>query len=242
MHTTNHNRGKPRYLYVCGSHVKSMAKGWSKPVKDMTGQVIGKWHVEKYLGAITPGQTTTYYLCVCDCGTERPVNSSALRKRVSQSCGCYHNELAKQQKTIHGLSAHPLRNHYHAMKSRCENPNNVNYKNYGMRGIEVCEEWRNSYPAFVEWALANGWEKGLTLDRIDNDGPYAPWNCRWITRQEQLNNTRRNRYYTYNGKTQTLTQWSVELNIPYERLRGRIRKGQHSLEEAVTMEENYKIR
>ena len=216
-----------------------MAKGWSKPVKDISGQKVGKWAVIRYLGAIHPGQTTTYYLCRCECGVERPVNSSALRRGKSISCGCYQREVARNRWTIHGLNDHPLRSHYHAMKSRCYDTRNMGYPNYGGRGVKICQEWLDSYPAFVEWALNSGWAEGLTIDRIDVNGDYSPDNCRWITRAEQSHNTRRNKFYTYQGQTKTLTQWSRDLKIPYERLRGRLRKCGCTFEEAVKMEEAY---
>ena len=121
---------------------------------------------------------------------------------------------------------------YVSMKQRCYNPKHDHYKFYGARGITICDEWLNpeiihlgcrgrftkGYQAFKEWALKNGFEEGLTIDRIDVNGNYEPSNCRWITLKEQCNNTRRNHIVTYKGKTQTLTQWSEELGFNYSKI------------------------
>lgn len=93
------------------------------------------------------------------------------------------------------------------MKQRCCGYNAKSYKHYGGRGITVCEEWRNSFEAFYEWAMANGYSDSLTLDRIDVNGNYEPSNCRWATMKEQNNNKRNNRNITYKGETHTLAQW-----------------------------------
>ena len=118
------------------------------------------------------------------------------------------------------------------IKRRCYNQNFKQYKDYGGRGIFVCDEWINSekingrttkgWLAFKKWALSNGYQERLTIDRIDNSKGYSPDNCRWIDRNIQNNNTRRNRYITYNGKTQSMAIWAKELNIPYSALKHRL--------------------
>lgn len=104
-----------------------------------------------------------------------------------------------------------LRNTWRHIKNRCYNKNDPAYKNYGGRGIAVCDEWLNSFESFESWALNNGCAEGLTIERIDNDGNYCPENCKWATMLEQSNNRRSNILVTYLGKTQTLTQWAREL-------------------------------
>lgn len=113
----------------------------------------------------------------------------------------------------HGLSGHPLHIRWRAIKGRCCNPKNDSYKRYGARGITICEEWKNSFVSFYEWAMENGFEENLTLDRIDNSKGYSPSNCRWVDMKIQSNNTRRNRLITAKGKTQTLQQWCEELGF-----------------------------
>jgi len=98
------------------------------------------------------------------------------------------------------------------MRRRCNNPKSDYYNNYGGRGIKVCKEW-NDYSNFREWALSSGYLENLSIDRIDVDGDYQPSNCRWATRKEQANNTRRNIKLTYKGVTKTATEWAREIGI-----------------------------
>lgn len=111
------------------------------------------------------------------------------------------------------------------MKKRCHRPGDVDFYHYGARGISVCDEWRNDYAAFRSWAIANGYRKGLTLDRIDGDGHYTPANCRWATREEQTYNTRSVYRLTLNGVTKLLPEWARELGLSMEILRVRKRSG-----------------
>lgn len=127
---------------------------------------------------------------------------------------------------------------YRSMKNRCYNPKSVNYKWYGAKGITVCEEWLNKertsvagtcikniskgFLAFKVWALTNGYEDGLTLDRIDGNKGYCPENCKWVTMKEQNNHTEHNHFCTYNGKTKTIKQWCEELNLNYSKTVQRI--------------------
>jgi len=123
---------------------------------------------------------------------------------------------------------------YYGIKKRCYNKNCARYKDYGGRGIVMCEEWLNGIDYFIDWALSNGYEDGLTIDRINNDGNYSPDNCRWATYMEQGNNTRRNVYVEYNGEVKSLTTWCRELNLNYDMVHGRIRDSGWSVERAFT--------
>lgn len=118
-----------------------------------------------------------------------------------------------------------LYNSFDAMHKRCYSPSRWEYDVYGGRGIRVCDEWRRNYPAFREWALAHGFRKGLTLDRIDGTGNYEPSNCRWATRQEQTYNTKSVYRLTLNGVTKLLPIWARELGLSMETLRVRKRSG-----------------
>ena len=113
---------------------------------------------------------------------------------------------------------------YYAMRRRCLNIKCKDYKNYGGRGITVCAEWLKGFYAFQQWALSNGYRKGLTLERIDNSKGYSPLNCKWATRYEQSRNTRVNAVYTHNGKTQILSDWAKELGVTPTTLNERIHK------------------
>lgn len=108
----------------------------------------------------------------------------------TKSCGCYNKQSAKERHTTHGLTKHPLYNTWNDMKKRCYNPKYKNYIHYGGRGIKVYEEWKIDFLTFYNWAIQNGWVKGLSIDRIDVNGNYEPDNCRWVTQEIQCRNTR----------------------------------------------------
>lgn len=174
-----------------------------------------------------------YYVCQCDCGNEKVIARNNLLAGYTKSCGCLQKERAAQ--------AHKLPEHYHqlhhvlqGMKNRCYNKENNRYHRYGERGITVCDEWLNNPDTFCEWAIANGYKKGLSIDRINNDGNYEPNNCRWVTPKEQNTNQSTNINITYNGITQTLSQWACQLGIKKTTLHNRIKYYGWSVEDALT--------
>ena len=114
---------------------------------------------------------------------------------------------------------------WHNMKDRCYREKCSEYHRYGGRGITVCDEWRESFEAFRDWAMANGYMEGLTIERKDTNGDYCPENCCWATQKEQANNRRTNHLITYKGETHTMKEWAEIYNIPYYLLKDRIRKG-----------------
>lgn len=149
------------------------------------------------------------------------------------SCGCLNKEINRKRQLTHGMTKTRLYREWRGIKSRCNKERDANYPRYGGRGITVCQEWLDSFEAFRDWALANGYQDDLTIDRIDNDGPYSPENCRWKSRQEQQRNRSNNRQITHNGITKTMAQWAEENNIPYSTFRRRLDKGWH-IEDAIT--------
>lgn len=124
----------------------------------------------------------------------------------------------------HGMSKTRMYKIWECMKYRCSNPNRPEYSHYGGRGIIVCDEWANDFLTFYNWSINNGYNESLTIDRIDVNGDYEPNNCRWVDMKTQANNTTRCIYITYRDKTQTLTQWCEELNLPYDTIRTRLRR------------------
>ena len=108
--------------------------------------------------------------------------------------------------------------------NKCNNPNHSSYKNYGGQGISICEEWKNSFETFRIWALNNGYQDNLTIDRIDVNGDYCPENCRWVDMKIQQNNKRTNKYLTYNGTTLTERQWEEKLGLGRGTIRYRLQQ------------------
>ena len=121
----------------------------------------------------------------------------------------------------------------HSMYCRCYYPSTHGYERYGGRGIKICEEWINNPDSFYNWAINNGYKKGLTIDRINVNGNYEPSNCRWVTKEIQDNNRRNNRKITYKGKTKTLSQWAREYNINIVTLSDRLKTGM-TMEKALS--------
>ena len=125
----------------------------------------------------------------------------------------------------HGQYGTPLHRRWGSMIQRCENPSRKDYKYYGGRGIKVCPEWRKDFMAFRRWALASGHEKGLTIDRIDNEGNYEPGNCRFSTRKEQARNRKSNRYLKIGNEIKLLVEWATQAGISMQLLAFRVKAG-----------------
>ena len=130
-----------------------------------------------------------YWLCRCDCGNEKWISANNLTKGNTISCGCKQNEHLNHKPNPFKKDNPRLYSIWTGMKTRCFNPNSARYKDYGGRGITICDEWR-TFDNFCLWALSNGYEDGLTIERLDNDKSYCPSNCTWITKSEQGKNKR----------------------------------------------------
>lgn len=184
---------------------------------DLTGETFGYLTVLQRMGNDKNG--SALWLCQCVCGNTTIVRTAVLRNGHTTSCGC----MQKQANLLHGQYETRLYSSWECMKSRCNNPNNIGYNNYGGRGITVCDEW-NEFINFQDWALNNGYQEGLTIDRIDVDGNYEPENCRWSTKIEQANNRRTCNMIAYFGETHSLKDWCRILNLPYSLIHTRMYK------------------
>lgn len=202
---------------------------------DYTGEKFGRLTVLQRLRQYDG--KNTFYKCLCECGKETIVDGRNLKTGNTKSCGCFQSQRRIEVNITHGGTYTRLYNIWCGMKARCYNPNSEKYKNYGARGIKICEQWVNDFHNFSEWAKVNGFvEKAsygqCTIDRINVDGDYSPENCRFTTLKEQMNNTTRNRYIEYNGNIKTVSQWSDYSGINQSCLLRRLKLG-WSIEKAL---------
>lgn len=201
---------------------------------DLTGQRFGELEVISRSGS--DKHRRSLWNCHCDCGADVVVPGSQLRGGQSKSCGHRQRTFFVKNgycENRHGMSKTRLYDEWSSMKYRCHTESSKDYPDYGERGIYVCDEWRNSFESFRDWALANGYQDDLSIDRKDNDGPYCPENCRWATIKQQAYNKRTTVYITYNGVTRTVAEWAAITGIKSRTIAARLRKG-WSPERALT--------
>ena len=223
--------------------------------EDLIGCKFGRLTVVEYIPPKERKTRSFAWVCKCDCGNDKRVitSSTKLKNGDTKSCGCLKAERMGNLNKKYKYHDRRLYEVYMAVVARTENPNNYEYKNYGARGIKLCDEWRGElgFDAFAEWAYSTGYDSKAprgecTLDRIDVDGNYSPDNCRWITNKEQQSNRRDNVWITYNGETHTMKQWSEILDIPYKFLLWRISSKNNyckrTLQECISEYEEYKLK
>lgn len=198
----------------------------TKPI-DLTGQKFSKLTVIERAENSKSGKTR--WLCECDCGGKTVVSSGNLKSGAVKSCGCL-KKIPHNKK--HNESHTPLYHKWISMIYRCEKPNHVAYKNYGQRGITVCDEWHD-FSAFKKWVEKTKISDDYSVDRIDNNKGYSPENCRWVSRKEQANNRRNNVKIEYQGEIHNLTEWSELLRFDYKTVHNRMHKLGWSFEKAI---------
>lgn len=184
-------------------------------------------------------RTEHYWLCKCDCGNYTIVKSENLKSGGVKSCGCLRH---LQYNKTHGQCRTRLYNIWCNMKARCFNPKEHAYNRYGGRGITICNEWKSDFMNFYNWAMDNGYNDNLSIDRIDNNGNYEPSNCRWANDKTQANNRRSSHLITYQNETHTLAEWADLYNINRGTFQSRLKLG-WSIEKILnTPADNYKNR
>ena len=154
------------------------------------GDKFGKLTV---LGVVENTGTGRKWRCRCDCGNIKDVWIEHLKSGHTKSCGCYRKQYVSDKNTTHNLRYTKLYRIWLGMKARCYCKSQKGYKYYGGKGIKVCEDWKNDFLKFYNWAIQNGYSDSLTIDRIDSDKNYEPSNCRWATYYEQEHNKKRHK-------------------------------------------------
>lgn len=207
--------------------------------KKIIGERFGILVVLEYLGLIDIGrQRSTLVKCRCDCGNIVNVSLSRIKQGYQKSCGCLLKNHQKQfpnnySPAKHGYYHHELYHTWFGMIGRCYDDRVEAYSAYGKRGICVCDEWKHDYIIFYSWAIKNGYEKGLTLERKNNNGNYEPSNCKWATRREQANNRRTTHYVKLHGDSMSMADACRLLKLNYKIINQRVKRDGLSFEEAI---------
>jgi len=198
-----------------------MARAHRTTARDFSGAIVGR------LTAIEPTDrrsgNNVVWRCRCSCGTETFVHTGNLATGKTRSCGCWKRD----RNFRHGATTHrsmsPEYSVWASMLRRCTNPKNPRFSRYGGRGITVCERWKD-FASFIA-DMGPRPEGPLTIERLDNDGPYSPENCRWASYREQSRNTSQNRLLTLDGVTLCLQDWCVRLGLTRNAVNARLRSG-----------------
>ena len=205
-------------------------------LENLSGQKFKRLVVIKQVeDYVSPkGHHAWQWLCECDCGNKVIVNTHRLKAGLTSSCGCLQKEILTKRNMKHNESHTRLYKIWVDMRARCYNCNDSEYKNYGGRGISVCDEWKDNYLSFSQWAKESGYNDKLTIDRIDVNGNYCSQNCKWSNSIEQANNKRNSSFITYKEETKTIAEWAKFLNIPYITLYSRLKYYNWPIEKAFT--------
>jgi len=178
------------------------------------------------------GRKVFKWIVLCDCGNTTMVSSAKLNNSHTRSCGCLQTETMIGAAKKHGMRRSPEYYSWASMKNRCLCETSQSYPRWGGRGVKIHEPWVKSFEQF--YADMGKRPPGTTLDRIDNDGDYTPWNCQWASPSQQSNNQRNTRKLTANGVTKTISEWALLLGISRDAIRSRLKRGQ-SIESIVAL-------
>lgn len=193
----------------------------------LIGNKYNNLTIQKDLGMVEHSHIVQ---CVCDCGNIIDRRLDQIKSGAVKSCGCFKKSmLVKRNKAnfygTHNKSKTRLYRIWADMKQRCINPKQKVYKNYGGRGIKICDDWKSDFMTFYNWAMNNGYSDKLSIDRLDVNGNYEPNNCRWVNQKVQLRNTRRTIIIKIGNQEKCLKDWCAVYNKPYSTVCGRIKSG-----------------
>lgn len=200
-----------------------------KPFKDLTGQQFGLLEVIEISPCKKEGRS--WFICKCKCGNiTPPIRGTTLIQKLVSSCGCITSELISKSKIKHGICKRIGKsrtytteyNTWLAIKNRCLNNKCIQFKDYGGRGIKICDRWLNSFENFLE-DMGHKPSMNYSIDRKENNKDYCKENCRWATRIEQQNNKSNNNHLTINNETHTIAEWAKIKNIKYSKLLYRVK-------------------
>lgn len=209
----------------------------SQKIMNIAGQRFGRLTVLNFSRVINGN---SWFLCQCECGNTVESKGSDLKTGATQSCGCLCKERVSAAKKTHGMTRTVEYRTHSRMLERCNNPSHSSYSNYGGRGIFVCDRWQGK-DGFINFFFDMGARpgKGYSIDRIDNNGPYSPENCRWVTQKEQNNNYRQNRCVEIDGTTKNITEWAEVYGISRDVIYCRIQKGWDLKRAVITPVQKY---
>lgn len=200
-----------------------------KDFNDITGAKFGIMTILGYAGPVVhaAGGRSKYWWVKCECGNVRKISASSLKYDGQQSCGCQTGAQIAKSNTTHGKTGTLEFAIFYVMRDRCNNPNSVMYKDYGGRGIKVCDRWMEHRAGLSNFLADMGPRPSRlhSLDRIDNNKGYSPENCRWATKKEQARNRSNNVFVEFKGKSQCLSAWAEEYGIHQSTLGSRLGRG-----------------
>ena len=169
-----------------------------------------------------------YWECKCTCGKRRSLQTYQLTSGKVTSCGCMNPRNLKHQSIMNRKRLYTI---YSSMLQRCYSSKSISYKYYGLKGITVCDEWKNSFDAFAEWAKNNGYNDSLSIERRDNSKNYCPENCCWIPLKDQSKNKSTSVNYFHNGESHNMKEWCQILGVSYDLAKSRRKQAKkHSIE------------
>lgn len=190
--------------------------------EDLTGKRFGMLTV---ISKSCNRNKNVYWNCQCDCGNAIEVKTAELNRGTTISCGCYSKKRFVEENTKHNKSNTRLYKIWYGMKRRCYDKRMKSYKRYGGRGIKICDEWLNDFMNFYDWAIKNGYNDNLSIDRKDNDGDYKPSNCRWATDLTQARNHQNTICLELFGYEKPLAEWNDIAGVSYSRSYQRYKRG-----------------